>query len=120
KPPDEPTRSPEFMQLTVDPRQPVVPGDDLDVRDEVMAQIYDPGDPVPKRQLVFRIETSDTGVTRGFQAIKEYREITGWRQVGTITLTEAVASYNGDHVLHFNHPRWREDRNDPSTVVKAK
>jgi hypothetical protein len=120
KPPAEPTRSPEFMQLTVDPRHPVVPGEDLDFRDEVMAQIYDPGDPAPKRQLVFRIETSDTGVTKGFQAIKEYREITGWRQVGTITLTEAVASFNGDHVLHFNHPRWREDRNDPSTVVKPK
>jgi hypothetical protein len=120
KPPEEPTRSPEFMQLTVDPRQPVVPGEDLDFRDEVMAQIYDPGDPAPKRQLVFRIETSDTGATRGFQAIKEYREITGWRQVGTITLSEAVASFNGDRVLHFNHPRWREDRNDPRTVVKAK
>src|SRR6185503_5702309 len=100
-------RAPEFMQLTVDPRQPVVPGEELDFRDEVMAQIYDAGDPAPKRKLVFRIETSDTGVTKGSQLIKEYREITGWRHVGSITFNEAVASFNGDHVLHFNHPRWR-------------
>ncbi|HYC63033.1 MAG TPA: hypothetical protein VEK79_26065 [Thermoanaerobaculia bacterium] len=26
---------------------------------------------------------------------------------------EAVASFNGDRVLHFNHPAWRDDRNDP-------
>ena len=120
KPPGEPTRAPEFLQLTVDPQQPVTPGDELDFRDEVMAQIYDPGDPTPRRKLVFRIETSDTGVTKGNAAIKEYREITGWRQVGTITFTEAVASFNGDRVLHFNHPPWREDRNDPRTVVGAK
>ena len=47
KPRDEPTRSPLFMQLTIDPRQPVTPGDDLDFRDEIMAQIYHPGDAAP-------------------------------------------------------------------------
>jgi len=116
KPPEEPTWSPNFMQLSVDPRQPAIPGKDLDVRDEVMAQIYDPGDPAPKRSLVFRIETSDTGVTKGTPAIRQWREITNWRRVGTITFTEAVVSYNGDHVLHFNHPRWRQNPNDPVTV----
>jgi hypothetical protein len=120
KPPSEPTRAPEFMQLTVAPGQPVIPGDDLDFRDEVMAQIYDPGDPKPKRKLVFRIETSDTGVTRGSVATKEYREITNWRAVGTMTFTEAVVSFNGDRVIHFNHPPWREDRNDPKTEAKRK
>jgi hypothetical protein len=45
--------------------------DGLDFRDEVMAQIYDPGDPSPKSQLIFRIETSDSGVTKGSQLIKE-------------------------------------------------
>ena len=120
KPPGEPTRAPEFLQLTVDPQQPVTPGEELDFRDEVMAQIYDLGDPTPKRKLVFRIETSDTGVTKGNAAIKEYREITGWRQVGTITFREAVASFNGDRVVHFSHPPWREDRNDPGTVTGRK
>ncbi len=120
KPRDEPTRSPLFMQLTMDPRQPVTPGDDLDFRDEIMAQIYDRGDPAPKRKLVFRIETSDTGVTKGNPAFREYREITDWRFVGTITFDEAVASFNGDRVVHFNHPRWRNDVDDPGSTVALK
>ena len=112
---EEPTWSPSFMQLSVDPRQPAIPGRNLDVRDEVMAQIYDAGDALPKRALVFRIETSDTGVTKGTPAVRQWREISDWRRVGTIT-SEAVISYNGDHVLHFNHPRWRQNVNDPSSV----
>ena len=119
KPPNEPTRAPEFMQLTVAPGQPVIPGDALDFRDEIMAHIYDPGDPAPKRKLVFNVETSDTGTTHG-PPIKERRDITNWKRIGTMTFDAAVASYNGDHVFHVNHPAWREDRNDPSTVVKSK
>ena len=119
KRPDEPTRAPEFMQLTVAAGQPVIPGDDLDFRDEIMAQIYDPGDPVPKRKLVFDVETSDTGTTHGLP-IKERRDITNWKKIGTMTFDAAVVSFNGDRVFHVNHPAWREDRNDPRTVVGAK
>jgi hypothetical protein len=119
KPAGVPTRAPEYMQLTVAPGTPVIPGDALDFRDEIMAHIYDPGDPTPKRKLVFRIETTDTGKTHGLP-IRERRDFTGWRPIGTITFDEAVASYNGDHVIHFNHPPWRDDRNDPSTVHKPK
>lgn len=119
KPPTEPTRAPEFMQLTVAPGQAVIPGDDLDFRDEIMAHLYDPGDPTPKRPLIFDIETSDTGTTRGLP-IRERRDITGWAKIGTITFDAAVASFNGDHVFHVNHPAWREDRNDPRTVVGSK
>jgi hypothetical protein len=119
KPPSEPTRAPEFMQLTVAPGQPVIPGDDLDFRDEIMAHIYDPGDPAPKRKLVFNIETSDTGTTHGLP-IKERRDITNWKTIGTMTFDAAVVSVNGDRVFHVNHPAWREDRNDPATVVKPK
>ncbi len=119
KPPGEPTRAPEFMQLTVAPGQPVIPGDDLDFRDEIMAHLYDPGDPTPKRKLVFDVETSDTGTTHG-PPIKERRDITNWKKIGTMTFDAAVASFNGDHVFHVNHPAWREDRNDPATVAKSK
>jgi hypothetical protein len=31
---------------------------------------------------------------------------------------EVVASYNGDFVIHFHHPPWRNDRNDPSTLAR--
>ena len=119
KPPAEPTRAPEFMQLTVAAGQPVIPGDDLDFRDEIMAHIYDPGDPTPKRKLVFNVETSDTGTTSGLP-IKERRDITNWKKIGTMTFDAAVVSFNGDHVFHVNHPAWREDRNDPRTVVPSK
>jgi len=119
KPPAEPTRAPEFMQLTVAAGQPVIPGDDLDFRDEIMAHIYDPGDPTPKRKLVFDVETSDTGTTHGLP-IKERRDITNWKKIGTMTFDAAVVSFNGDHVFHVNHPAWREDRNDPRTVVGSK
>jgi len=119
KPSGEPTRAPEFMQLTVAPGQPVIPGSDLDFRDEIMAHIYDPGDPAPKRKLVFDIETSDTGTTHGLP-IRERRDITNWKKIGTMTFDAAVVSFNGDHVFHVNHPAWREDRNDPRTVVKSK
>jgi hypothetical protein len=119
KPPGEPTRAPEFMQLTVAAGQPVIPGDDLDFRDEIMAHIYDPGDPTPKRKLVFDIEVSDTGTTHGLP-IRERRDITNWKKIGTMTFDAAVASFNGDHVFHVNHPAWREDRNDPRTVVGSK
>jgi hypothetical protein len=117
KPPAEATRAPEFMQLTVAAGQPVIAGDNLDFRDEIMAHIYDPGDPAPKRKLVFDIETSDTGTTHG-TAFKERRDITNWKKIGTITFDAAVVSFNGDHVFHVNHPAWREDRNDPRTVVR--
>lgn len=119
KPPAEPTRAPEFMQLTVAPGQPVIPGADLDFRDEIMAHIYDPGDPTPRRKLVFNVETSDTGTTHGLP-IKERRDITNWKTIGTMTFDAAVVSYNADRVFHVNHPAWREDRNDPRTAVPSK
>ena len=117
--PGEPTRSPAYLQFTVVPEQPVIPGEALDFRDEIMSQMYDRGDPQPKRTLAFRVETTDEGKTLG-NPLKERREFNNWRTVGTLTFNAAVASYNGDHVLHFHHPRWREDRNDPSTVHEGK
>jgi len=46
KPADEKTYSPEFMRLIPNPVHPVA-GDDLDVREEILGQIYDRGDNVP-------------------------------------------------------------------------
>src|SRR5262249_38901847 len=46
KPESEPTRCPQFMRLIVPPEQPRIEGADLDFRDEIMAQIFDRGDPV--------------------------------------------------------------------------
>ena len=116
--PDQPTRTPLYMRLLVAPEQPRVPGDGLDFRDEIMAQIYDRGDPAPKRTLTFNIEVTDEGVTRG-PNFYERRTFANWRRIGEIVFDRAVASYNGDFVIHFNHPTWRDDPNDRSTATRV-
>ncbi len=118
KPAGEPTRTPQFMRLLVASGQPRIAGDALDFRDEVMAQIYDRGDPAPKRTLTFDIEITDEGTTSG-PPFRERRTFANWRRVGAITFDKAVASYNGDFVLHAHHPTWRDDPNDPSTATRV-
>jgi hypothetical protein len=118
KPDAEPTRAPAFMRLLVDAEQPRIPGEALDFRDEVMAQIYDRGDPTPKRSLTFHIEVTDEGSTHG-PAFFQRRRFGTWRRIGSVVFSEAVVSYNGDFVIHFNHPTWRDDRNDPSTATRV-
>jgi hypothetical protein len=115
KPEHEPTQAPEYMRLMVASDQPRIEGEALDFRDEVMAQIYDPGDPRPKRKLVFDIEVTDHGQVGNSLR----RQFHNWRRIGRITFEEAVVSYNGDFVVHFNHPTWREDRNDPRTATRV-
>lgn len=118
KPALTPTRAPEFMQLRVAAHQRRIPGVDLDFRDEVMGQIFDRGDPVPKRTLTFTIEVTDRGQTTG-PALKQRRTFQDWRTIGSLIFDNAVVSYNGDSVIHFNHPTWREDRNDPATATRV-
>jgi hypothetical protein len=118
KPAEEPTRAPEFMRLLVAPDQPRIAGERLDFRDEVMAQIFERGDPVPRRTLTFNIEVTDEGETTG-PPIRERRRFRNWRSIGVLTFDNAVVSYNGDSVIHFNHPTWRDDRNDPATATRV-
>jgi hypothetical protein len=118
KPAIEPTRSPQFMRLLVAAEQPRIEGEALDFRDEVMAQIYDKGDATPKRMLTFHIEVTDEGSTRGTLALQR-RTFSNWRRIGRLIFDNAVVSYNGDFVIHFNHPTWREDRNDSSTATRV-
>jgi hypothetical protein len=118
KPLDEPTRAPEFMRLLVAPDQPRIEGEKLDIRDEVLGQIFDKGDPLPKRKLIFHIEVTDEGMTR-FGLGSLMQRFKNWRRIGKLTFDNAVASYNGDFVIHFNHPGWRDDRNNPATANRA-
>jgi hypothetical protein len=118
KPAGEPTRAPAYMRLLVAPGQPVIAGADLDVRDEVMAHIFDKGDPAPKRTLTFTIDVTDDGITSGtpFRVRRTFRN---WRRIGTLVFDNAVISYNGDAVIHFAHPTWRRDRNDPASATRV-
>jgi hypothetical protein len=105
------------MRLLVTPEQPVIAGADLDVRDEVMAQIFDRGDPVPKRTLTFTIDVTDDGITSG-SPFRVRRTFRNWRRIGTVVFDNAVISHNGDAVIHFAHPTWRRDRNDPASATR--
>ena len=118
KPAGEPTRTPEFMRLVVAPGQPRIEGAGLDFRDEIMAQIFDRGDARPKRTLTFHVEVTDEGTMRGTPVLLR-RTFRNWRHVGHIVFRDAVVSYNGDFVIHFNHPTWRDDRNDPASATRV-
>jgi hypothetical protein len=118
KPENESTRCPDFMRLTVSPEQPRIDGEDLDFRDEIMAHIFDKGDPAPRRKLVFNVEVTDESTRHG-PGLAQRRTFSNWRRIGTLTFDQAVVSYNGDFVIHFNHPTWRSDRNNPATATRA-
>ncbi|MBM3550461.1 MAG: hypothetical protein FJX45_01605 [Alphaproteobacteria bacterium] len=117
KPQGEPTRTPRVMRLSIAQSQPRIEGDELDFRDEILGQIFDRGDPEPKRALVFDIDATDELTEFGALGFTR-RRYTTWRRLGSVTFDNAVASYNGDHVIHFNHPGWRNDRNDPGAAVR--
>src|SRR5262249_26921423 len=114
---DEPTRAPACLRLLVAADQPRIEGVELDFRDEILQQIFDPGDSRPKRRLRFDVELTDDGDTHGIAGF-QWRTFRNWRRVGTLTFDNAAASYNGDFVVHFHHPSWRIDRNDPSTATR--
>ena len=120
KPPGEPTRAPEFMRLKAAPGQPAHGEAEDDVRDQVLAHLFDKGDPTPRRALTFELAASDRGRRQGNALLPrgERQTITDWRTLGTVRFDDGVASYNGDFVVHFRHPTWRKDRNDPETATR--
>lgn len=117
KPQDEPTRSPWHMMLKMTPGQPRIQGDRLDFRDEVYAHIFRPGENEPSGAIEFDISVSDTAKTSGITGFRRVK-VSNWQRIGRLTLTEAVASYNGDHVVQYHHPGWRENPNDPATAIR--
>ena len=112
----EPTACPRFMQLTINRKlSPKIGGGDetADFRDEVLTQIYNRGVARPVRKLVFDIEVSNEGEVKGI--INKTIEGADWKRIGTIAFEDAVASPGADFVIHFHHPKWRLDRNDPKS-----
>jgi len=115
---DVQTNSPEFMRLKVSSGHRVI--DEEDVRNEVLAHIFDKGNPKPQGTLSFNISVSDTGKKSGFPLFPkgQRQTITNWQTIGKVNFNNGVASYNGDFVIHFRHPTWRKDRNDRHTSVR--
>jgi hypothetical protein len=118
KPAGELTKAPAHILLKMPPNQPRIKGDDLDFRDEVYAHIFKPGDTKPTGSMEFDISVSDTGKKTGIAGLERVT-VTDWKKIGRLRFTEAIASYNADHVIQFHHPGWRDDRNDPSTAIRA-
>lgn len=118
KPANVTTRAPEHLLLKMAPGQRRIEGDALDFRDEIYAHLFKPGDQVPTGTMEFDLFVSDTGRRRGFPGLRRVT-VTDWQRIGSVTFTEGVASYNADHVIHFHHPGWRDNKNDPSTAIRA-
>gem|GEM_PF-257083 len=100
------TNCPRYMQLSIVSPQVVSDGSTSDFREDILAQMYKRGDSALIQPLVFKIEVSKTGRMKGIfnRTLVE----TSWDEIGVIEFTEAVASYNGDFVIHFHHPKWRD------------
>ena len=106
------------MRLTVGEEQPRIAGEALDFRDEILEQLYDRGHSASTgRKLIFNIDVTDHGKRRGL--LRQRWKFDDWQRIGRIEFSEAVASYNGDFVIHFHHPTWRSDRNDPDTASRT-
>jgi hypothetical protein len=118
KPEHEPTKCPRVMLLKMTPGQARIDGEGLDFRNELYTHLFKPGDDHPTGSVKFDISVSDTARRSGPAPLRRVK-VSGWRKIGRVTFTEAVASYNGDHVIHFHHPGWRDDRDDPSTAIRS-
>ena len=117
KPEEEPTRTPEIMQLRLKQQERWSSASAKDFRDEIMSHMYDPGNSTPQRKLTFDIEVADD-FTRTGLAIHERINVDAWNRIGSLSFHEVVVSHNGDYVIHFHHPGWRDKRDDPATAIR--
>jgi hypothetical protein len=118
KPAGVPTRCPEHTMLKMAAGQRRIEGSQLDFRDEIYAHLFNAGDQHPTGSIAFDILVSDQGKRMGFPGFRRVK-VTGWQRIGTVRFTEAVASYNADHVIHFHHPGWRDNKNDAATAIRS-
>ena len=108
----------EFMRLLVAPEQPRIAGEGLDFRDEIMAQIFDRGDPVAEAHADVHIEVTDEGKTtrNAARERRTFRKLASHRRVD---VRQRRRLLQRRLVIHFNHPTWRDDRNDPATATRV-
>jgi len=119
KAPDVPTHAPDHMMLKMAQGQRRVEGSRLDFRDEIYGHMFNPGDAQPTGSMVFDILVSSLGRRTGVRGLSNVK-VQDWQRIGTVRFHEAICSYNGDHVIQFHHPRWRDDRNDRNTYIRVR
>jgi hypothetical protein len=118
KDPAQPTHAPKFLRLKMAEGQRRIEGDRLDFREEVYRHLFNPGDAEPTGAMDLDISVSSTGRTTGVRGLSRVT-VSDWQRIGRLRFTEAVCSYNGDHVIQFHHPGWRDDRNDSATSIRV-
>ena len=119
KPADVPTHAPDHMMLKMAQGQRRVEGSRLDFRDEIYGHMFQAGDAQPTGSMVFDILVSSLGRRTGVRGLTNVK-VQDWQRIGTVRFHEAICSYNGDHVIQFHHPRWRDDRNDRNTYIRVR
>ncbi|MDX0411597.1 hypothetical protein GOC69_12180 [Sinorhizobium medicae] len=119
EPPDIQTVAPEHMMFKMAPDQPRITGEGLDFREEIYRHIFDSGAASPTGTMEFDIWVAPYGRKSGIRGLTTVK-VDDWERIGKLRFKEAVASYNGDHVIHFHHPGWRDDRNDRSTYIRSR
>ncbi|MGE3509512.1 MAG: hypothetical protein AB7N65_11575 [Vicinamibacterales bacterium] len=117
KDPAEPLHAPEHLMFKMAQGQPRIEGAKLDFREEIYRHMFKPGDTEPTGSMVFDICVSNYGRRTGVRGLTNVK-VHEWQRIGTLRFSEAICSYNGDHVIQFHHPRWRDDRNDASTYIR--
>jgi hypothetical protein len=118
KPADVHTNAPQHLLLKMVPGQRRIEGRDLDFRDEIYAHMFKPGDTQPTGAMEFDVSVSSHSRKYGIPAVSRVA-VEDWQRIGRVRFTEAVASYNADHVIQFHHPGYRDDRNDPSSGIRV-
>lgn len=111
----ETTRTPQFMKLTLDPSLDT-PGDgeEQDVRLEIWRHLQTKG------PLIYDVTVSDDGRVIGPAFLRKSFVHWDTAPIGRIVFTEAILSQACDDQIHFQHPAWRNDVNDPTSSVRAK
>jgi hypothetical protein len=118
KPAGDPTRAPANILLKMSPNQLRIKGNDLDFRDEIYSHMFPAAGMEPTGSMEFDISVSDNSRKSGIPGFERVT-VTDWKRIGRLKFTEAIASYNADHVIQFHHPGWRDDKNDPSTAIRS-
>ena len=114
KPSTAKTNTPQYLKLVASPayRKKLPKGDFRKTLQEYIQR---------EKQISFDIFVANEGYTKTITQLKQSTIVTdAWKKIGTATFFDAVASQVCDFNLHFHHPAWRKDRNDPDTVVRQK
>lgn len=114
KPAATPTSAPKYLKLTAAPRDRRQLGEG-DFRLAIEKYIENRG------ALSFDIWVANRGKKVTITPLLQKTRVEDpWIKIGELTFTDAVNSRACDARLHFHHPAWRQDRNEPASQVRPR